>query len=827
MHSTSTRSTTPRRWSGSTRARWSRPSSSGNRSSRSANPRSPRRRRVRRTSKSSGRRRGPRWRWPCRSTSTSTSCAPHWTTPPKPPPVPRRSCSHSSARAGSTAPRRRSSPTRSSRRRVERHLPFRLRYSRAAAMNILLVIKNTANLRTLAPVVRLLAERGHDVRIACRDVKSPESQAQMAELVEGSPQITVVEHPFIRESGWSDLAGPLRRTIDYLRYLEPVYRDSPKLRARAASEAPPSGRRLGRLVAPVPGGPRASRRALQGVERCIEAPPRALAFLRDERPDVLVITPLIGFGTYQADLVRAAKRLGIPVSFPVRSWDNLTNKGLLRDAPDQVLVWNELQKREAVELHGVRPESVVVTGAPAYDHWFDWRSGRTREELCAAAGLDPGRPIVLYVGSSEFIAPDEPAFVRRWVDAVRARGGSLADAGLLVRPHPLAAAGFRDLRIDDPQVAIWPAHGEFPLAGEARQNYFDSIFHSVAVVGINTSAQIEAAIVDRPVYTILDAQYADTQAGTLHFRYLADDEFGHLHAAAALDEHAEQLERAVHGEVPGDLNQRFLRRFVRPFGLDVAATGLAVDAIGELGARGPLPPDRGPAAGPVVRLGLRPLATRAAAARRRQKQARAGLEPAAELKAAVRRLAEADSAIAAERWAGSTTHELLYWIPFLRWALLALPELRGRLAVAASPDALHLYEDLDAHVVAVEDGEDVKAVLGAPEVVVLEPGLVERHRKTLAATDPFARLHDRRLQFAPLRVSETTEGGVAVDGTFAAPVAEHRSLAGLVGEARTEAIAGAAAFLGSFGADACVAALAGRPAVVAEPPPEDTDDLHL
>ena len=139
--------------------------------------------------------------------------------------------------------------------------------------------------------------------------------------------------------------------------------------------------------------------------------------------------------------MRAAKRLGIPVSFPVRSWDNLTNKGLLRDAPDQVLVWNDLQKREAVELHGVEPESVVVTGAPAYDHWFDWQPSRTRDELCAAAGLDPAHPLVLYVGSSEFIAPDEPRFVRRWVEAVRARGGTLARAGLLVRPHPLAASG--------------------------------------------------------------------------------------------------------------------------------------------------------------------------------------------------------------------------------------------------------------------------------------------------------------------------------------------------------------------------------------------------
>ena len=35
-------------------------------------------------------------------------------------------------------------------------------------------------------------------------------------------------------------------------------------------------------------------------------------------------------------------------ALPVLSWDNLTNKGLIRVQPDQVFVWNEAQKAEAV-----------------------------------------------------------------------------------------------------------------------------------------------------------------------------------------------------------------------------------------------------------------------------------------------------------------------------------------------------------------------------------------------------------------------------------------------------------------------------------------------
>ena len=669
-------------------------------------------------------------------------------------------------------------------------------------MTILFVIKNTANLRTLAPVVRALAERGHTLRIACRDVKSAESRAQMEELVADSPNITLIDHPFVRESGWSDLAAPMRRTIDYLRYLEPVYRDAPKLRARAESEAPPAGRRLGSVVRPIPGAPAAARWTLEGVERCIEPPPRAVAFLAEERPDVMMITPLIGFGTFQADLVRAAKRLGIPVCFPVRSWDNLTNKGLLREPPDQVLVWNDLQKQEAVELHGVPAESVVVTGAPAYDHWFDWQPGLTREEFGAAAGLDPSRPIVLYAGSSEFIAPDEPAFVRRWVEAVRAQGGSLADAGLLVRPHPLAASGFHELRIDDPQVSVWPGDGEFPLAGEARQNYFDSIYHSDAVVGINTSAQIEAAIVGRPVYTILAEEFAETQQGTLHFRYLADEEFGHLHAAATLEEHAAELQRAVDGDVPGDLNERFLLRFVRPFGLDVSATPRAADAIEELAARGPLPEQHAPALAPAVRLALRPFANHAAAERRRQKEARQKPKPEDELKLAVRTLARSSpgSVLLAGPWLGDPVHELLYWIPFLRWSTVAVPEVKGRLAVVARRDSAHWYSGLAARILVLEDGENPGA-----DVVLLEPALVERQVEALAGQQPFARLHDRRLDFAPLPVP---------DGD-------------LPGEARTAAIARSGSYTGAWGADACLAVLLGFPATVTDLPEQSAGDFRL
>src|SRR5262249_50298264 len=147
----------------------------------------------------------------------------------------------------------------------------------------------------------------------------------------------------------------------------------------------------------------------------------------------------------------------------------------------------------------------------------------------------------------------------------------------------------------------------------------------------------ESAIVGRPVHTVLADEFRETQQGTLHFQYLRSDEFGHLRVGATMAEHLEQLERSLADGPDAAANERFLRRFVRPHGLDVAASPLVVDALEELAVLPRPVPERGPLLAPAVRLGLRPVALQAGkrrAARRKQKV----LTPAQTLRCAVRKL---------------------------------------------------------------------------------------------------------------------------------------------------------------------------------------------
>ena len=117
----------------------------------------------------------------------------------------------------------------------------------------------------------------------------------------------------------------------------------------------------------------------------------------------------------------------------------------------------------------------------------------------------------------------------------------MRNAGVLLRPHPANARQWRALDPDLPDTALWPPIGSDPSAPDFRDDYFDSIYHSAAVVGINTSAQIEAAILRRPVLTVRAREFAHAQAGTLHFQHLVDPGSGFVQVASTLQEHVEQL----------------------------------------------------------------------------------------------------------------------------------------------------------------------------------------------------------------------------------------------------------------------------------------------
>ena len=98
------------------------------------------------------------------------------------------------------------------------------------------------------------------------------------------------------------------------------------------------------------------------------------------------------------------------------------------------------------------------------------------------------------------------------------------------------------------------------------------------LVGITTSAFLEAAIVDRPVFTILAPEFRDNQEGTFHFHHLLDVGEGFLNVSRSIEEHVTQLAGMLAGG-PVRANRPFVEQFIRPRGVAVAATPVFADAV--------------------------------------------------------------------------------------------------------------------------------------------------------------------------------------------------------------------------------------------------------
>jgi len=475
-------------------------------------------------------------------------------------------------------------------------------------VKILFLMDSPEYLRFYDTVVEEMLARGHRVAIGVNNQRA-RKPVGLEGLQAYADRISLLGVVPERRGIWAGVARSVRATMDFVRFLHPRLAAAPALRARIKRKILPRALHwLDRIPSVSPRTVRRIERVLAAAEQAIPLSRSAVNFLREQAPDVLLVSPLVTAASTQVDWVRAARACGIRTAVCIASWDNLTNKGLLRVEPDRVLVWNELQRREAEEYHYVPAAKVVVTGAQLFDRWFARSVTRPREVFARHVGLADGEPFVLFTGSSSFISESsaEVAFVRRWVQALRTSSDPvLREIRVLVRPHPYNVHRWADDPTADlPGVTIFPRQSYNPVDEANRSDFFDSLYHCAAVVGINTSAMIEAAIVGRPVSTLMAEEFSSTQEGTLHFHYLRPEQGGFLRIATTLDEHVAQLGACLRDPaLTRAETARFVASFIRPHGVDRPATPMFADAViafGDEPAPRPAPP-------PVWTVAVRPV----------------------------------------------------------------------------------------------------------------------------------------------------------------------------------------------------------------------------
>jgi hypothetical protein len=464
------------------------------------------------------------------------------------------------------------------------------------SLRVLVIAHNLPGaVRFVGPVIRCLLDRGHEVRMELEPPARKHRANQWLREMERDERFSWGIVDAWRRDVWFVVARWLRRFDVYVRTLLVGRERIPYLVERAGGRAP----RTGRLLVRLPGlssrrGLRALSATLSALDRAVPVSRRTVRFFRSGGADVVIVVPILMPGSTDSAYLRAARAAGVPSVLCIPSWDNLSSKQLIRVVPDGLTVWNETQRREAMELHGIPPERVIVTGAQCFDHWFEWEP-RPRAEFCARVGLAPDRPYLLYAAGAIFPSSiTEAEFARSWIIGLRDDADPvLRDVSILVRPHPKRTDEWEQVRFDDlAGVAVWPrGDAEMPVGQAAREDYFDSIRHSAGVVAVNSSAMIESAIIGRPVFTTFVPEFHTSQLGTFHFEYVLDVGGGFVRTSKTVEEQRRQLAQLLRGESDGGLQdgQRFVDSFVRPLGRDRAATPVFADAVERLARAGTAP----------------------------------------------------------------------------------------------------------------------------------------------------------------------------------------------------------------------------------------------
>jgi len=254
---------------------------------------------------------------------------------------------------------------------------------------------------------------------------------------------------------------------------------------------------------------------LLGLEH--DCPPHAMSlqdtitFLEKEAP-VLVLTGTSGLDIEQKRFVAAARHLNIPSLAVLDFWSYYVERfssreGRLNCLPDRIAVIDEYMKNDLIRL-GVDQSKIVITGNPAHDDLYKWRSEFTTDKILRVRkhiGINPDDLMVLFASQplsdlfgTDVSNPMYPGYTEKTVLSALVR--SLEEIQkdeprkiiLVVRPHPRENLDtYPAMNNEKLQVSV--------LAdGDSR----DLVMAADIVVGMTTMLLVEACYLGKIVVSL-------------------------------------------------------------------------------------------------------------------------------------------------------------------------------------------------------------------------------------------------------------------------------------------------------------------------------------
>ena len=300
------------------------------------------------------------------------------------------------------------------------------------------------------------------------------------------------------------------------------------------------------------------RKALRALDRMFVAADPKLIALCKRHGVTGVLAPDIILGTDRM-VLRAGRALKLPTIGMIRSWDNLTAKGVIQVLPDYLIAQTDAMKKEAMELGDMKASRIRVCGVTQFDEY--WKAAaHTREAFLQSLGIPPERRIILcatFFGESS--ERSGVVLVNALAQAID-DGRLPKDIHLLVRyrpedPNTASAPETKDF--DHPRITTTKPYSKIFTGANGRADYeftradvdlmVDSLRYSDVTINTISTLTVDAVALDKPVINVRFDADPNTARGDRvelysHFdHYLALEKTGGVRLAHSLDELLSQI----------------------------------------------------------------------------------------------------------------------------------------------------------------------------------------------------------------------------------------------------------------------------------------------
>ncbi len=227
--------------------------------------------------------------------------------------------------------------------------------------------------------------------------------------------------------------------------------------------------------------------------------------IKKYNPDLIFLTDI--YNKENIYLGLEARNMNKKVWGMVRSWDNITSKGVALFIPDKIIVHNKELKKQAIRILNINPQDIFVSGLPHFDYYKNY-TPTNRESFLQKLNLPPGSRYILFApywgtytkGVNEVLQIMDKAILKKKLPE---------DLKIVVRMPPSYNIGFVEvwssprIFIDYPGKKIsHTGKSDWVFTLEDMVHLADSIFHASVVINFASTITIDAAAFDRPIINL-------------------------------------------------------------------------------------------------------------------------------------------------------------------------------------------------------------------------------------------------------------------------------------------------------------------------------------